>query len=148
MTKTSITNMYPTKKEILNNIQKHPIPKILVLLVKDWKKHYYTKIWNKLDTQEKQQTIEFLIKNVWTKINKPNNIHINWENNTPWSYNPITNTINGTNTSIISALHELGHAIHGDSELEACTFSIYLFKTCFPKEYGRLKWEGHMLFKH
>jgi len=47
--------------------------------------------------------------------------------------------------SVISALHELGHHLKGRSELEACRFSVHLFKQCFPNAYEKLVWNGHML---
>ena len=66
-----------------------------------------------------------------------------------WRYNPRTKTIKAdySNPSIISALHELGHHLYGTKELDACTFSVGLFKSCFPRAYRTLKWEGHALVK-
>lgn len=50
--------------------------------------------------------------------------------------------------SIISFLHEYGHALYGNSELKACRFSVHLFKDAFPKSYAKLQWRGHMLVKN
>lgn len=49
------------------------------------------------------------------------------------------------NPSIISTLHETAHALYGSSELQACQFSIRLFKAVYPKAFAKLVWEGHML---
>jgi hypothetical protein len=63
------------------------------------------------------------------------------------SYNKEEDIITLNNTSIISALHELGHWLLGDSELLACRWSVHLFKRIFPKAFARLHWEGHLLKK-
>lgn len=64
-----------------------------------------------------------------------------------YAYHIPTNTIfvDNERASIISALHELGHALHGRSELDACAYSIKLFARVFPQQYHKLTWEGHML---
>lgn len=64
-----------------------------------------------------------------------------------YAYRPSDQTImlDHNRPSIISALHELGHHLYGDSELQACRFSVWLFKEAFPKSYAKLRWEGHML---
>ena len=66
-----------------------------------------------------------------------------------YSYNIKTRTIKieVENPSIISTLHEIGHALLGPNELYACAWSTQYFKLCFPREYEKLKWEGHMLRK-
>lgn len=139
--------MYPTKEEIINNIKKQPPTTLHITLVNDWKQAYYFKKWNKLKKEEKQQTIYILLQNIWARCGTKQTLKIIWDKTKQWSHNPDTNTITGTNPSIVSALHEIGHALFGASELTVCTYSIGLFKTCFPKEYGRLNWEGHMLLK-
>ena len=55
--------------------------------------------------------------------------------------------LNKNKPSILSALHETAHVLHGSSELTACRWSIYLFRTCFPGLYKKLKWKGHLLVK-
>jgi hypothetical protein len=55
-----------------------------------------------------------------------------------------TIVLNGT-PSIITALHELSHHLFGASELQACRWSVILFKKVFPVAFSRLVWEGHML---
>lgn len=47
--------------------------------------------------------------------------------------------------SIITVLHELGHHFYGESELQACRFSVWLFRAAFPNAYAKLEWEGHTL---
>jgi len=51
------------------------------------------------------------------------------------------------NPSIISTLHELGHAFLGFNELKACVFSQAIFTKVFPNQFNKLVWEGHMLKK-
>lgn len=47
--------------------------------------------------------------------------------------------------SVVSTLHEFGHYLMGDSELEACRFSVWLFAEAFPGSYAKLHFDGHML---
>jgi hypothetical protein len=46
--------------------------------------------------------------------------------------------------SVITFLHEWGHAVKGGSEFEACRWSLRLFQRCFPKSWSRLRFEGHV----
>jgi len=46
--------------------------------------------------------------------------------------------------SVITALHEIGHALHGSSERMACAWSLAYFRECFPRSWRRLRFEGHM----
>lgn len=64
-----------------------------------------------------------------------------------YTYNPSNKTIylDHHHPSVISTLHELGHHLYGESELLACRFSVWLFKEGFPRDYAKLKWNGHML---
>jgi hypothetical protein len=64
-----------------------------------------------------------------------------------YAYDPVANTIllDHNHPSIVSTLHEFWHSVIGESELEACRFSVWLFKETFPKSYEELKWKGHML---
>ena len=55
--------------------------------------------------------------------------------------------LNMNKLSIITTLHELYHYLYGGSELEACRFSVWLFREAFPKAYARLVWDGHMLVR-
>lgn len=47
--------------------------------------------------------------------------------------------------SVITFLHEWGHAIYGTSEREACRWSINLFRKIFPKQFAKLAVNGHLL---
>ena len=55
--------------------------------------------------------------------------------------------LNKNKPSILSALHETAHFLHGSSELTACRWSIYIYRTCFPEMYKKLQWKGHLLIK-
>jgi hypothetical protein len=46
--------------------------------------------------------------------------------------------------SVITYLHEFGHVLKGHDEFAACRWSLRLFRRCFPKSWGRLRWEGHV----
>lgn len=46
--------------------------------------------------------------------------------------------------SVITTLHEVGHALHGRSEQMACAWSLAYFRACFPRSWRRLKFDGHM----
>lgn len=49
--------------------------------------------------------------------------------------------------SVITALHEIGHALHGHSEHMACTWSLAYFRACFPRSWERLSFSGHMAIR-
>ena len=142
---------YPTKTQILNKISQMPPESVPIAITLYWKKHCYNKKWSKLNNRDKSTLIQFLISSIsrWYEGFTENRTILFNPYCTEWSYNPGTQTINApeNNPSIISALHELGHSFGGDSELFACAFSIGLFKHCFPNEYKKLTWKGHMLTK-
>jgi len=52
--------------------------------------------------------------------------------------------------SVLTYLHEFGHALHGPSEMEACRWSLNLFRKVFPDNFERHKENaiGHMLRAH
>lgn len=138
---------YPNAKEIIKELK--PVDDIVKTIVNIWKKNYYIKKWKQTSEMDKRKNLVYLIECL-SQYFLPSQrlpVKFKWEDN--WNYIPKTNTITGKkeNLSIISALHELGHAIYGISELKACVFSIEIFKACFPKEFKKLKWEGHMLMK-
>ncbi len=61
------------------------------------------------------------------------------------SFQPGANVITLTGRlSVITLLHEWGHVLKGSSEFEACRWSLRLFQKCFPRSFGRLRWEGHV----
>ena len=129
---TTMKPKYPTKNEILKH--KTIITKEEINILQKWKKT--------------KPTIKNL-KQLITKLTKLHKLKIKtkYNSNKPAHYNPTTKTINLNNFSIITTLHETGHAIHGQPEIKACAYSIQLFKKIFPKEYKKLKWIGHMLKK-
>jgi hypothetical protein len=49
--------------------------------------------------------------------------------------------------SVITALHEVSHHLNGESEHVACAWSLRLFRDCFPRSWGRLKFDRHMAIK-
>lgn len=53
--------------------------------------------------------------------------------------------LDNQNPSIISTLHELGHAFLGFNELKACVFSQAIFHKVFPCQFNKLIWKGHLL---
>lgn len=49
-----------------------------------------------------------------------------------------------TGLSLVSLLHEIGHA-RGFGERQACRWSLNLFRRCFPQSWSRLRFEGHVV---
>lgn len=47
--------------------------------------------------------------------------------------------------SVVSYLHEFAHFRFGRSEVQACRWSINLFRRCFPRSWVRVTFEGHMV---
>ena len=132
---------YPTKKEIIDCKTiptKHDIEITKIWKIEFWK--YTTNI------EEKIKTIKILLTLLSKNHNKK--IEIKYNPKTPSAYySSKYNTITLNNTSIITALHELGHAIYGNSELKTCSWSIKLFQASFPKAFNKLIWKNHMLVK-
>lgn len=142
--------VYPSKQEVLEHVQKHPPDQAAVETVLQWKSANYTNKWNSCSDTDKKIALQILISALWTQ--NPRNR--NKSKQTPmfvwgdeWHYQVDRHLIQGENGnySIISSLHELGHALLGTSEHQACGYSVGLFMACFPKEYAKLRWEGHML---
>ena len=134
--------LYPTKEEIL---QPYEVPEEDKEIIKEWIRKYYNGQWKKYSRNDKIQYLMILINNL-------GKIH----DNPPkpftgpyYSYIPMEKIIvlDRNNPSILSTLHEFGHAINGESELQACRWSVHLFMACFPKAYSKLVWKGHMLVK-
>ena len=46
--------------------------------------------------------------------------------------------------SVITALHEIMHLLHGSSERTAVARSLALFRAAFPRSFRRLTFSGHM----
>jgi len=62
----------------------------------------------------------------------------------PDCYSPTLHRIRLSNLSVVTALHEFGHALGKDEE-QTCRWSINLFRRFFPRAYSRLIPVGHML---
>lgn len=134
--------MYPTKEKILETPILHP--KKVIIAVKAWKRS--TKEIRKDGTEEQRfenlkNLIEILSALYETEVS------VDYEPNWPSScYNALSKTItlNGS-LSIITALHEFAHHLHGPDELKACRWSVWLFKKTFPLAFEKLQWRGHLL---
>ena len=141
---------YPTKEEILAKVEEEKFSDVEIAIINAWKKQWYTKRWKEATIEHKQEAIETLIAILaaWYMPYGETNIAVIWDER-DWAYSKKENIIYAAEPSIVSALHELGHAVHqNDSELDACVFSVGLFMKCFPREYSRLSWQGHLLVKN
>ena len=132
---------YPTKNKIINC--KVTPTKTDIKITKIWKKT----IWKMpKNTEEKIKTIKILLQLLLQSHSM--NTRIIFESRVPTAcYSKKYDTIILNDSSIISALHELGHAIYGRSELKACSWSTKLFQESFPIAFKKLRWEGHLLIK-
>lgn len=132
--------MYPTKKEILS--KPFVFTKEILDMTANWKKIYLKNIKKKTEN-EKLTEITILLLLIAGPA-KPAILL-----GTKYCYDTVGKTVflDKTRASVISALHELGHHLYGNSELEACRFSVWLFKTIFPEFYKKLKWVDHLLVK-
>jgi len=132
---------YPTKNEITSC--KIMPTKTDIDITKFWKEIMWKIPKN---TEEKIKTIKILLRLLANNHNKKT--IIKFDPKLPSAcYSKKYDTIILKDSSIISALHELGHAIYGSSELKACSWSIKLFQETFPKAFNKLIWKGHMLIK-
>ena len=61
-------------------------------------------------------------------------------------YMPQLNTISMSSLSVMTYLHEFGHAI-GKGERGTCRWSLNLFRRCFPKSFAKCGQVGHMLVR-
>ena len=135
--------MYPTEKEIMKG--KGPPLKKEIETISSWKRENYSN-WSSKDEDTKKKAIKKLILAVNEKRNGKR-LRIKFDKNYPSCYNTKKNLIILHNNSIITALHELGHHLFGKSELRACRYSIWIFKTVFPTSFNKLKFKGHLLIK-
>jgi hypothetical protein len=140
-TETIKKTKYPTKTTIINC--KIVPTKTDIKMTKIWKET----IWRmSKNTEEKIKTIKILLQ----LLSQSHNIKTRtiFKSKVPSAcYSKKYNTIILNNCSIISALHEMGHAIYGKSELKACSWSIKLFQKSFPIAFKKLTWKGHLLIK-
>ena len=59
-------------------------------------------------------------------------------------YSRIDNSIHLSDLSVVTYLHEFGHAL-GKGERSTCIWSINLFRRVFPRSYARYRHDGHFL---
>jgi hypothetical protein len=133
-------NKYPTKEEILavSPAFSKEIIKAAIEMKRSW-------IENRDDHEMRFRAIYDFLHKASVIYGKP---EILVSRRGEYFYAPDSHLIAiGDKLSIISSLHELGHHLLGSSELEACRFSVHLFKQVFPKAYAKLTWDGHMLKK-
>lgn len=132
--------MYPTKEEILKT--PFEFDKETLLKTTLWKEKYVINLKNKT-TSDKLKEIKTLIR-LLSPCPKPA-VRLG----TKYCYDHVGKTVflDKTHASVISALHELGHHLYGKSELSACRFSVWLFKTIFFDFYEKLIWVDHLLVK-
>jgi len=134
-------SQYPSKEQIMKTPFKLPANIVWELL--KWKEANYDK--GKWNSSRAVQLIKLqaLITSLPLKQAVIPRIR------TYYCYIPETRTIflDRNNPSILSTLHEIAHHVTGPDELEACRWSVWLFKQCFPKAFQKLEWKGHMLVK-
>lgn len=118
----------------------------LVLALRNWRKTKWLPV-KATSTELKFKALSQLVATLATILDKP--IKVEFRPNLPTCcFSPATGTIYiNSSLSILSTLHEFSHHLHGESELEACKWSVHLFKAAFPKTFEKLKWDGHMLRK-
>jgi hypothetical protein len=141
--------MYPTKEQILNH---HiDIKQAYINTISHWKIFCYLKRWKKSNNQIKLKDLETLlwdleIHNFLYSPDKTIKL-LDVQYGTDYHYDSENHIIvlDSNHPSIISTLHEFAHHLLGPDELEACAWSVNLFKKCFPKKYEKLSWKGHML---
>ena len=137
---------YPTKEEILEEPLK--IDSLIIEIITEWKKEFF-KDWTSIANKEKIIRLETLLYGIVTIFPFcEKNLKIDLGDQYCYDITKKTIYLDENNPSIISALHELGHHLFGRSELEACRFSVGIFKKVFPEQYKKLVWERHMLVKN
>lgn len=136
---------YPTPEEIMD----HEIvfKKATIDLVTDWKKAHFP-TWREKNTEEKIASLESLAVTLTQLYGLPCMVD---KTTRSYAYVPGQNliTLDSERPSIISTLHEVAHAIYGASELQACRWSIWLFKKTFPAAFQQLQFaeSSHLLVK-
>lgn len=133
-------NKYPSPAEIENyagiEVQ---FPGSLVATVAKWKKEVWYP-FKKNGVFGKLFALSVLVETLNEYYGKDVTLDIG-----PDCYQPDRNRILLVSPSIITTMHEYGHALYGDDELKACAYSIHLFKKCFPLAWEQLEWDGHVL---
>lgn len=138
--------VYPRKEEILANLitpNKEQID-----IIDRWKEKWYNGLWSKRLLEEKIKALKDLAEGLVSQdIDLSITLGLSWYTTIFEDEKRAIIGVDITSPSIISMLHEIGHVMHGTSELKACAYSIGIFSTCFPGAYKNLTWKGHMLVK-
>lgn len=124
---------YPTPEEILDH--EITFKQATVDCVREWKAHHFSG-WKELDPSAKTDCLSRLA----TDLTRSYGLDIAVENGDAYYFDPNRSaiTVDNRHPSIISTLHEVAHAIYGKSELQACRWSVWLFKKVFPNAYAEL----------
>lgn len=136
--------LYPTKEEILADLY-FPTEQEIAL-IQGWQKEHWIG-WKNKSAESKHNALCDLYDQFMelypdkTFIYRPSNqwMHVTTQHTGTYILMDVARP------SVVSALHELGHQYHGSSELQACRFSVGIFKLLFPRSYNKLVWDGHML---
>jgi hypothetical protein len=137
-------SIYPTKREILAQEEIFDTDTIKATL--EWKTEWLHD-WKSLPNNIKNIALKDLIYRICQVTPQKHSPCVSTSDQYAYDPNFTTILIDGENPSIISTLHELGHHIKGLSELDACRWSVWLFKKCFPVQFKKLSWKGHMLVR-
>jgi hypothetical protein len=132
--------IYPTESDIKAALESYAVPqKALIELKKFQHLNKPPMSYGHL------KTLAIAIWQAERPTSPPPTVH----QSTLYAFNPSLGALylDQWHPSIISTLHELGHALNGPSELQACLFSVGLFKAAYPRAYARLVFKGHMLVK-
>lgn len=133
---------YPTKKQILAARVEYLSEEIEYF--ESWKNTYWRRARKHKKIEARIYALAWLI-NIMASFHQQK-IEVSYRPDLGSAcYDKSKNTVLLINDSIISALHELAHAIYGTSELMACAWSVQLFRKIFPEAYKKLKWHGHQL---
>jgi len=140
-------NLYPSKQQIIDKMESLSVSTFICTL-EGWKRKHYTNQWKQKSTEEKMVCLEGLAYIIYYAQKNPSKlipVYVKHTNRYAFHVKKRIILINDNQPSILSTLHEVGHAMYGVSETNACAFSVKLFAKVFPNEYKRLEWRGHML---
>ena len=140
---------YPTPKQIMD--KKIEFDDYIIGKISEWKNYRYSN-WSKKSLNSRIENLQYLISDLfWAMrckgLTEKNYPEVERGNHFCFSQKSKTIFIDENNPSILSTLHEIAHAAFGSDELEACAWSVQLFKECFPEAFAKLVWDGHMLVK-
>jgi len=139
--------MYPTPEEIMGERLRFKLG--VIPTTRAWKEDYF-RGWRNLSDEEKFNKIRVLLNAIDAIYNPEQDNRLQaiiCSSEAFDRYVPSTRTIFLHKPSIVTALHELGHHLFGESELLACRFSAQLFQRVFPNQFANLRWSGHALVR-